>query len=352
MPRHDLKTLFTEPRDIALLVAKIGIEHLLRKVTENLQADFSRWEEFEKCPRTANHSPIGVIELMPISDHDQFGFKYVNGHPQNPALDLTTVMAFGAIANVNTGYPIFISEMTLLTALRTAATSVLAAKYLARKNSKSMAMIGNGAQSEFQIIAFYDQIGIRSVRLYDVDSAATDKLIRNLSHFSDLELIKCNSTSEAVQGVDIISTCTADKCNATIISADQVAPGMHINGIGGDCPGKTELDAKILTDAKVVVEYAPQSRIEGDIQQMPKDFPVTELWEIINGMKSGRESDQEVTVFDSVGFALEDYSVLRTIYHLSKQYKIGQEINVIPELDNVKDLYGYLNTVAPVNARK
>ena len=154
--------------------------------------------------------------------------------------------------------------------------------------------------------------GIRELRLYDTDRAATDKLMSNLAGLAlpGLRVVRCHSTAEAVQGADIVTTVTADKRNATILTPEMIAPGMHVNAVGGDCPGKTELHADILLrpDARVVVEFAPQSRIEGEIQQLPADFPVIELTEVVTTRKPGRANDREVTIFDSVGFALQDFS--------------------------------------------
>jgi ornithine cyclodeaminase len=309
-------------------------------MAEMIREDYLRWSQFDKTPRVASHSEVGVIELMPISDGTHYSFKYVNGHPKNTHAGLLTVTAFGVLADVDTGYPRLLSELTLTTALRTAATSALAARYMARPDSRSMALIGNGAQSEFQAIAFHTMLGINEIRLFDVDPTATEKLIRNLSsRYPSLRLIRAASTAEAVRGADIVTTVTADKTNATILTPDMIEPGMHINGVGGDCPGKTELHADILHQAFVVVEYEPQSRIEGEVQQMPADFPVTEFWRIVNGSVAARQSAAQVTVFDSVGFALEDFSAMR---YLEKfvLHRDTPMLDLIPEMMDPKDLFG------------
>lgn len=333
-----IKTQFINVQDVADIIKQIGIENVLQGMSDYIKSDYLQWQNFDKCPRTANHSADGVIELMPISNKEMFSFKYVNGHPKNNQYNLPTVMAFGVLADVATGFPILLSELTLTTALRTASMSALAAKVLARNNCKSMAIIGNGAQSEFQALAFYYQLGIKELHLYDIDSNATDKLIKNLS-FTDINMHRHSSIHEAVKGVDIITTITADKTNATIITSDMIEPGMHINGVGGDCPGKTELHEDVLRNASVFVEYEPQTRIEGDLQQLPKDFPVTEIWEVLNETVKGRCSDYRITVFDSVGFALEDYSALRYLRDISIKLNIVNEISLIPSLKDPKDLY-------------
>ncbi|WP_313688336.1 ornithine cyclodeaminase [Pantoea sp.] len=335
-------TRFIDIQDMKKLVALSGVAKFISQLVDYIEHDFARWIEFDKTPRVASHSDIGVIELMPTADAELYGFKYVNGHPQNALHNQLTVMAFAALAKTSTGYPLLLSEFTLATALRTAATSVLAAKYLMRKNARSMAVIGNGAQSEFQIIGFKEVLGVKDFYLYDVDQTATEKLMGNLHSYPGIKLHFCRSVEEAVAEADIITTITADKTNATIISSSHIRPGIHINAVGGDCPGKTELDANILLNADVFVEFTPQSRIEGEIQQMPDDFGVTELWEVIDGHRPGRCSDDTVTVFDSVGFAIEDFSALRLIHDIAVQHNIGNDISLVPSPKNPRDLYSML----------
>ncbi|MET3116066.1 ornithine cyclodeaminase [Undibacterium sp. GrIS 1.8] len=336
---------FIGTQEMQTHLKKVSVEDAIARLADMIKEDYLRWSQFDKCARVASHSDVGVIELMPISDGKQYSFKYVNGHPKNTQEGLLTVTAFGLLADVDTGYPKLLSELTLTTAIRTAATSVLAAKYMARPVSRSMALIGNGAQSEFQAIAFHCILGIQELRVYDVDSAATDKLINNLRAYPNLRIIRAASTAEAVKGADIITTVTADKTNALILLPEMISEGTHINAVGGDCPGKTELHGDILKNANVVVEYEPQSRIEGELQQMPADFAVTELWQILEGQIAGRHNEKQVTVFDSVGFALEDFSAMRYLekYVVQKDTRI---LDLIPELLNPKDLFGM--AVTPV----
>lgn len=339
-------TRYIDVNDLKRLLASTGVEPFMLGLVDYIESDYRRWDEFQKSARVANHSPHGVIELMPAADRQLYGFKYVNGHPKNTAQNLLTVMAFGVLADVDTGFPLLLSEFTIATALRTAATSALVARALARPDARTMAVIGNGAQSEFQILAFRALLGINEVRVFDTDPAATAKLIRNLSGVPGLHLTPAASTADAVRGADIVTTATADKALATILTPDMIEPGMHINAVGGDCPGKTELHPDILARARVVVEFEPQTRIEGDIQQMPVDFPVVELWQVLTGAVPGRENAEQVTVFDSVGFALEDFSMLRYLHDLARERNIGSVIDLVPAPDDPKDLYGFMQTAA------
>lgn len=332
---------FVSVENMMRLVHHIGIETMLASLADAIEDDFRRWESFDKTPRIASHSAEGVIELMPTSDHETYGFKYVNGHPKNMAQGLQTVTAFGLLAEVATGYPVLLSEMTLLTALRTAATSAMAARHLAPRGSKVMAMIGNGAQSEFQALAMKVVVGVEEVRFYDIDARATEKAVRNLEG-SGLRVVACTSAEAAIEGAQIITTCTADKQCATILTDNMIGAGIHINAIGGDCPGKTELHRDILLRADTFVEYPPQTRVEGEIQQMDADYPVTELWQVITGAVSGRREERQITLFDSVGFAIEDFSALRYVRAQLKGTPFYQELDLLADPDDPRDLFGML----------
>jgi len=334
-------TLYLSAPEMIRLVQRMGLSACIAGVAERIEREFLRWNEFDKSARVACHSDVGVIELMPIADASRFAFKYVNGHPSNHRHGLPTVMAFGVLADVETGAPRLLSELTLTTAIRTAAMSAVAGRRLARAESRSMALIGNGAQSEFQAIAFRDLVGVRELRLFDTDPAASAKLAGNLAG-RGLDVCLCASTAEAVRGADIVTTLTADKSRATILTADMLEAGVHINAVGGDCPGKTELQREVIEQASVFVEFEPQTRIEGEIQQMPADFVVTEFWEVLAGRKHGRTGALEVTLFDSVGFALEDFAALSFLSETAAELGLGEVIELVPNAADPKNLFGLL----------
>lgn len=332
---------FVSVENMMRLVHHIGIEKVLRELADAIEADFRRWPVFDKTPRVGSHSQDGVIELMPTSDGQIYSFKYVNGHPANSARGLQTVTAFGLLADVPTGYPLLLTEMTVLTALRTAATSAMAARHLAPTGATTMAIIGNGAQSEFQALAMRAVLGIENIRLYDVDPTATQKTQRNLQAFG-IGAVACSSSQAAIEGAQIITTCTADKAYATILTDNMIGSGVHINAIGGDCPGKTELHPDILKRADTFVEYPPQTWVEGEIQQMPKDYPITELWRVIAGEAPGRIRSEQITLFDSVGFAIEDFSAIRYIRDRVTGTDFCQNLDMIADPDDPRDLFGML----------
>lgn len=323
------------------LIHHVGVEDMLRGLADYIESDFKRWQLFDKTPRVASHSTEGVIELMPTSDGEVYGFKYVNGHPKNTAEGLQTVTAFGLLADVANGYPVLLSEMTLLTAMRTAATSALVARVLAPKDARVMAMIGNGAQSEFQSLAMKAICGVREIRLYDTDRQATEKCAANLTGLG-LTVTPCDSAENAILGAQIITTCTADKQYATILTDNMVGAGVHINAIGGDCPGKTELASEILHRADIFVEYPEQTRIEGEIQQLTDTHPVTEIWQVLTGQAAGRTSEKQITLFDSVGFAIEDFSALRYVRDQIETTRLFHPLDLLADPDDPRDLFGML----------
>jgi ornithine cyclodeaminase len=332
---------FVSVDNMMKLVMKIGIEEVITQLVAYIEEDFRRWELFDKTPRIGSHSADGVIELMPTSDGTLYGFKYVNGHPYNTRTGRQTVTAFGVLADTANGYPMLITEMTILTALRTAATSAMAAKYLAPKGARTMAIIGNGAQSEFQAMAFKAVLGIDKLRLYDIDPKATKKCAKNLAGYG-FDIVEARTPEEAVAGADIITTITADKKNATILTDNMVGEGIHINAVGGDCPGKTELHRDIVLRSEIFVEYPPQTWIEGEIQQLDRSHPINEIWKVIAGLETGRSNQRQITLFDSVGFAIEDFSALRYLRDRLKEGRFYEELDLLADPDEPRDLFGML----------
>mgnify|MGYP001610800219 CR=1 FL=1 len=328
------------------IIDKHGFDNFMRDLMAALKRDFGRWQKFTKIPRPAMHVPAGILELMPICDNElYYSFKYVNCHPKNPEVGQQTVVATGQLSRIDTGYPLMFSEMTILTALRTAATTAIASDFMARKDSRVMAIIGNGAQSEFQVAGMLLVRDIFEVRFFDTDSKAMDKFEKNMSS-SSLKLTRCKNSKETTYGADIITVITACKANVDVIKNDWVKAGVHINALGGDSVGKTELELSILQRSKIVVEYFDQSFVEGEIQRLSltqaKKMVYAEIFELVVGKKKGRENDQEITLYDSVGIALEDYSALRLTYELAEKYNLGEEENFTPVMADPKNLIGVL----------
>lgn len=335
--------ILLEAKEVNSIIHKLGLQKFYLRLMDSLIEDFKNWHLFQKCNRNAIYVDDGVIELMPVCNDKFYSFKYVNGHPLNPLQGKLNIIAIGMLADVATGYPLMLASMNILTAIRTATVAALSAKYLAKQDSKKVAIIGCGAQSEFQILAHKSIFALTEVRCFDISTSSQNRFAENLAG-QDFKIYKAKNAADAVKGVDIIITCTSAKGKHQVLTKDMLSPGQHICGIGGDSPGKTELDPEILRHAKVVVEYFPQTSQEGEIQNLglnSSDFVYSELWEIVSGLRDGRTNPQEITVFDAVGFALEDFSTLKLCYNLAKEYSAGQNIDFVPyKLQDCKDLYG------------
>ncbi|OGT54451.1 MAG: ornithine cyclodeaminase [Gammaproteobacteria bacterium RIFCSPHIGHO2_12_FULL_41_15] len=327
--------------DVKNLIRKVTLDTFYARLLEKLETHFNLWKTYDKVSRVVTSLDNGVIELMPFWDKNYYSFKYVNGHPHNPQQNKQTIVGIGMLADIATGYPVCISEMTLLTALRTSATSALAMRYLARKNAKTLAIIGTGAQSEFQVLAQKIALNIEKVRYFDLDPQAMKKFERNLSRYP-LQLHACQDVLSAIEGADLITTTTATKTRSHILKDAWIRPGVTINAVGGDCHGKTELDPRILARSKVVVEYLPQSQEEGEIQNDEATQVYAELWELTSQQKPGRVSDDDIFIYDSVGFALEDYVILRLVYSLAEDFHVGHLLDMVPEHRDPKNLFGLL----------
>ncbi len=212
-------------------------------------------------------------------------------------------------------------------------------------HSRNRAPHPHAAPSEFQVLAHRVVRPVKTIRYFDRDNHSMERFRRNLEG-TRLHLVECCSAEEAVEGCEIITTATAAPGHQEVIKDEWVKPGVHINGIGGDCPGKTERPVSTLKRAKIFVEFLQQTQIEGEIQQLSRQERFVhvrgDLWELITQQKKGRESNEDITLFDSVGFALEDYSVLRLMYDLSERHNIGTLLPLIPELADPKNLISLL----------
>ncbi len=327
------------------IISKVGLFSLFDLIIDRIEYDYKNWDDFVKNPRHATHSDTGVIELMPASDSEYYGFKYVNGHPGNTKDGKLSVMALGMLSTISDGLPLMFCEMTLLTAIRTAATSALVAKYCAKPSSKILGVIGTGAQAEFQIIALSRVFNFEKIIGYDSNYDALEKTKHNLEKLN-IDFIIANNLDEVLVDVDILTTATANKKKDVIVNSDMVPEGCHINAIGGDCPGKTELDINQFTNSHIVVEYLPQTKIEGEIQDLKIQVPISHLHDVVKHNVVPRTDDKMITIFDSVGFALEDYSALRVVYDLASEHDIFIYGDFIPKVSDPKNLFATILDVA------
>ena len=269
-------------------------------------------------PKTYLALERGDFRAMPAALPGCAGVKWVNVHPHNPSLGLPSVMAVLIYSDPETGYPLAIMDATETTAYRTGAAAAIASRYLARRDSHTVGIIGAGFQAHTQILAHAELFNPISINAFDVSQAAVDKLVRAFPQFS----IRNCSIEEAVAS-DIV--CTLTPSRSPIVRREWMRPGTHINAVGADAPGKEELDPSILKEAVVVVDDIKQASGSGEIN-VPIQTGVYgigdihgTLAEVVAGKKKGRTSSGDITVFDSTGIAVEDIAVAKLLFERAQQ---------------------------------
>ena len=260
----------------------------------------------------------GDFRAMPAAISGSAGIKWVNVHPRNPSLGLPTVMAILIYSDPLTGYPLAVMDATDITAYRTGVTAAIASKYLARKDSHSLGIVGAGRQAYTQLLAHAELFDLRLINIFDRSGAAGEKFIRFFPEYP----VRACSLEEAAAS-DIV--CTVTPAREPFLSREWILPGTHINAIGADAPGKEELEPSILKEAIVVVDNLEQATAAGEINVPLRRglFKVDEVYatldEIVTGKKQGRKSETEITVFDSTGLAIEDIAVAKLVYEKAKE---------------------------------
>ena len=262
----------------------------------------------------------GDLRCMPayIPDMNAAGVKNVNVHPGNK--DIPTVMATMTLVDLDTGYPIAIMDATYITKMRTGAAGGIAAKYIARKDSKTAGFIGTGVQAESQLDALMTTMpGISKVIVYDSNAEMKEAFAKNYCSKYAVEVIIADSIEEVVIDSDILITTTPVR--TPIIRDSYVKDGLHINAIGADAKGKQELESAIVKRARVIIDNWEQASHSGEINIpfaegfITKDSIYANIGEIVTGKKPGRDNDNEITVFDSTGLAIQDLACAMHIYN-------------------------------------
>ncbi len=258
----------------------------------------------------------GVILIMPsyIKGLNALATKIVTFYPDNVKFKLPVINAHVIVNNPKTGIVEAVIEANYLTAMRTGAVSGVATKYLARENAKTLAIIGCGVQARTQLWAVITVRNIKEVKAYDIDERRKEEFVREMKERFQLEITSTENAKEAVEEADIIVTATTS--STPVINYEWIKPGTHINAIGAFRPDMREIDSKTILNAKVVVDLREAALKEaGDIiipiQEglISREHIYAELSELILNRKPGRKSESEITLFKSVGLAIQDSSV-------------------------------------------
>jgi len=275
----------------------------------------------------------GDLRTMPayLEEEDITGVKIVNVHPGNPALGLPTVMALIVLISPQTGAPIAIMDGTYLTDIRTGAAGGIAAKYLARKDSKVIGMIGAGNQARTQLEALSEVFEPELVKVTSRTKESCEQFIREAADIISCE-IRYEETIENVCDCDILVTTTPTR--KPIVKAQWIKEGTHINAIGADAVGKEELDPELIIRSKIVVDDIVQALHSGEVNVPLSKHYISEndihaqLGEVIVGLKPGRTSEEEITIFDSTGLAIQDVANAHLIYQRALSKGLGKQVRM------------------------
>jgi alanine dehydrogenase len=278
----------------------------------------------------------GEVDIKPgyVEDFGIIGTKIASGYYNNHKLGLPPGVAVIVLMDLKTSMPIAIMDGTYITAYRTGAAGAVAADVLARKNSKRVGVVGTGTQGRMQIMALRELFKIEEVRAWDIIGEAAERYAKEMTESLGIEVNALSNVEDVVRDVDIVVTVTPSR--EALVKSDWIGEGVHINAIGADGPGKQELDPKIVASAdKIVVDSLVQCRRIGEIQHalaqnlITEDNVHAEIGQILIGDKSGRESDKEITMFDSTGLAAQDIAAGYVVYKEAKEKGLGLTTNLL-----------------------
>ncbi len=325
---------------MTLYLTQEEVESLLdmKRAIEAVESAFREMAlgNIEMPPRVYLHFEKynGVLIAMPayIRPLDAAGLKVVTVHPDNPKKHgLPAVIARIILNDPAKGEPLAIMDGTYITAMRTGAAGAVAAKYLSRENSRTTAIIGCGVQGRSQLLGLCEVRPIEEAKVYDVVPSARRRYVEEMSGKTGIDIKEAESVGEAVKDADIIVTCTPSQ--SPFLSGDMLSPGVHVSAIGADTAAKRELETSVLTRAdKIVVDFKPQAFIVGDFAIPLKEGAIreedvyAEMGEIVAGLKPGRESDEEITLFKATGLAIQDVGTAYKVYRLARERGVGREI--------------------------
>jgi len=264
----------------------------------------------------------GDFRAMPAYIDGVAGMKWVSVYPNNSKYGLPTVIATIILSDSNTSVPLALVDGTYLTSARTGAAGGVAAKHLARKDSSVMGLIGAGAQARTQLLATkYAVPAIQQVNVYDPNMSTARSFASDMSAQIGVNIVVVDSIEEAAQS-DIVVTTTPSR--SPVLLRKHVRPGTHINAIGADAEGKQELESELMQASKIVVDDMAQACHSGEVNVPLSCGAICEadiycsLGEVVAGIKIGRESDEEITIFDSTGLAIQDLVCAKLVYEKAK----------------------------------
>jgi alanine dehydrogenase len=269
--------------------------------------------------------------LLGLSRH-YFAAKVNGNFPGNNArFGLPTIQGVLVLCDAERGTPLAVMDSREITTLRTAAATAVAAKYLARKDSHTLTICGCGNQGRVQAIAVSRVCGLQAVFAYDTNREQAQRLAQQIGKDLEIPVTPVANLAAAVRQSDICVTCTTSR--HPLLGVDDVRPGTFIAAVGADNPEKQEIHPSLMAKSKIVTDILEQCAVMGDLHHalaagvMTRADVHAELGEIVAGKKPGRESEDEITLFDSTGMALQDVAAAAFLYEKAQRQGSGLRLN-------------------------
>lgn len=309
---------------VALRDAIPAVEAALRDFAEGAATLFPVLRE-----RIDPHGGFFGVKAGYIAPRACLGYKGGGFWASNREHGLACHQSLIVLYDPATGVPRAAMDGNYLTVIRTGAMGAIAARLLARANSRTAAIVGAGAQGHIQLDALREALPIEEARVYDVDAGAAEALAQH-AEARGLRAAVCATPREAVEGADVVATATPSF--TPVVEDAWIAPGTHISAFGADTKGKQEVETRLLARAKIVVDYLPQARAIGECQHAFADGLIggvhAEIGEILAGRKPGREREEEITLFDATGVALQDLAVAALAYERAIERGLGARLEL------------------------
>ena len=352
-----MKTLLLSSDDIADLVRAVGTDRLMDHVIDGISRacrgyDASHYEVPIRDGFSYNGESTGLVEWMPLLHADrQVALKLVAYHPDNPdRLSLPTVLSTAILFDTASGHADCIVDATFLTSIRTGAASAIASRVLASPESRTLGLVGAGAQAVTQLHALSRVFDLERVLIADVDAAAAESFVDRVKVLGLSEKIEPRPVADIVREADIICTATSiDVGKGPVLPDGEFKPGVHINAVGSDFPGKTELPLALLERSLVCPDFREQAVREGECQQLDSDDIGPDLVELVKRESEFSGQQSRSSVFDSTGWALEDYVTVRILTDLAEKHDCGRRIQFETVSADPKSPYGFLDDELPLS---
>lgn len=355
-----METLVLNTTDLGEIVRRVGLNALMDEMMAHLSEAFIHYEpaKFRTPPRDGLHyldPNYGLLEWMPtLENGKRITIKNVGYHPNNPILHrsstiLSTIQAFDPV----NGHLLSIMDATFLTALRTGAASAILSKRLARAGSSTLGLIGAGAQAVTQLHALSRCFDIERVLVYDTkDSHAATFDERTSFSRAPQEILSRDSLPRMLEQVDILCTCTSEEPGKGPVFNDGThTPWLHINAVGSDFEGKVELPFSLLQRSTVCPDFLAQAKKEGECQQLEDNEIGPGMIELLQHPSRYESLREELTVFDSTGWALEDHVGLTMISQYANEFNLGRMMNIELTASDPLDPYGSFSPMTTATER-